>query len=222
MTSNAEVQGNTLYAKAITFFPNPNLNADGSFSPTVPLPGGATGDALRGEEVFDELACATCHPDPMFTIDQFRVFSPSGFSSIQSVRLREAGTPVLIPLRQKCQDGNRPTGVDGSHGFEVPTLRGIWDTFPLLLSGSAGLQSVGTEPAFSPCTPGASGCCAQLQSPLNPGGIVVPEEHLGISTKDAMRAVLTAPLAMPGTGHGAALSLSPSDLDALIAYLRSL
>jgi hypothetical protein len=37
-----------------------------------------------------------------------------------------------------------------------------------------------------------------------------------------MRAVLTPPLAMPGTGHGAALSLSASDLDALIAYLRSL
>lgn len=36
------------------------------------------------------------------------------------------------------------------------------------------------------------------------------------------RALLTAPLAVPGTGHGPALSLSPSDLNALIAYLRSL
>ena len=223
MTSNSENQQNTVYAKAITFFPNPNLNPDGSFSTTVPLPGGGTGDAVHGEQIFDQLACATCHPDPMFTIDQFRVFSPSGFGSIQSVRLREAGTPVLIPLRQKCQDGNRPTGVDGSHGFEVPTLRGIWDTFPLLLSGSAGLQSVGTEPAFSPsCTTGASGCCAELRSPLNPGGTTVPEEHLGVSTKDAMRAVLTPPLAMPGSAHGAALGLSANDLDALIAYLRSL
>ena len=50
----------------------------------------------------------------------------------------------------------------------------------------------------------------------------MPEEHLGVSTKDAMRAVLTPPLAMPGAPHGAALGLSPGDLDALIAYLRSL
>ena len=50
----------------------------------------------------------------------------------------------------------------------------------------------------------------------------MPEEHLGVSTKDAMRAVLTPPLATPGSAHGAALGLSASDLDALIAYLRSL
>ena len=37
-----------------------------------------------------------------------------------------------------------------------------------------------------------------------------------------MRAVLTPPLAVPGTGHGAALGLSASELDALIAYIRSL
>ena len=223
MTSNAENQGNTLYAKGITFFPNPNLNADGSFSTAVALPGGRTGDAVRGEAVFDELACATCHPEPLFTLDQFRVFNAVGFSSIQSVRMRDTGTPVLIPLRARCQDANRPTGADGSHGFGVPTLRGTWDTFPLLVSGSAGLTSVGTEPAFAPgCTSGASGCCTQLRSPLNPGGIAVPEEHLAVATKDAMRAVLTPPLAIAGTGHGAALGLSPSDLDALIAYLRSL
>lgn len=41
-----------------------------------------------------------------------------------------------------------------------------------------------------------------------------------MTTKDAMRALLTPPL--PGTGHGAALSLTPGDLDDLIAYLRSL
>jgi len=37
-----------------------------------------------------------------------------------------------------------------------------------------------------------------------------------------MRAVLTPPLATAGTGHGAALGLPASDLDALVAYLRSL
>jgi hypothetical protein len=132
-------------------------------------------------------------------------------------------TPVILPLRARCQDANRPTGADGSTGFGTPTLRGIWDTFPLLVSGSAGMQVVGSEPTFTgSCTNGSSGCCTQLKSPLNPSGSVVPEEHLAVANKDAMRAVLTPPLAVPGTGHGAAIALPPSDLDALIAYLRSL
>ena len=52
--------------------------------------------------------------------------------------------------------------------------------------------------------------------------MVVPGQYLDVRTKDALRAVLTPPLAVPGTGHGAALGLTPGDLDALIAYLRSL
>jgi cytochrome c2 len=220
-TSVLENQQNTLYAKAITFFPNPNLNADGSFSTAVPLPGGVTGDATLGGEIFDQLDCQSCHPEPLFTIDQFRAFDVGTLG--QPVRMREVGTPVGIPLRAKCQDFARPSGFDGSSGFTVPTLRGIWDTFPLLLSGSAGLTSVGPEPVFSgSCTSGSGGCCTQLASPLNPGGIAVPEQHLEVSTKDALRAVLTAPLAVPGTGHGSALALTPSELNALIAYLRSL
>ncbi len=223
LTSNAEVQANASYAKAVTFFPNPNLNADGSFSTAVPLPGGGTGDAVRGETVFDRLACATCHPAPLFTIDEFRAFTGGGLTLGQPRRMRDTSTPVLIPLRRKCQDASRPTGVDGSAGFGVPGLRGIWDTFPLLVSGAAGLQAVGPEPAFtSPCTAGSSGCCTQLQSPLNPGGTPVPEQHLAVSTKDPLRALLTAPLAVAGTAHGRALGLPDGDLDALIAYLRSL
>src|SRR5262249_25649393 len=172
-------------------------------------------------ELFDQLACQSCHPEPLFTIDQLRVFETSTLG--QPVRMREVGTPVFIPLRAKCQDVQRPAGQDGSAGFTVPTLRGVWDTFPLLLSGSAGLGAVGAEPAFTPsCTPGAAGCCAQLRSPLNTAGITVPEEHLAATAKDALRAVLTAPLAVPGTGHGAALGLSATDLNALIAYVRSL
>lgn len=221
LTSDSENQQNNLYAKAITFFPNPNLAADGSFSTAVPLPGGTTGDAVRGAEVFDQLGCQSCHPEPLFTIDQLRSFETTTLG--QPVRMREVGTPVFIPLRAKCQDIQRPTGFDGSSGFTVPTLRGVWDTFPLLVSGSAGLAAVGPEPAFSAgCTPSSAGCCSQLRSPLNPAGIAVPEQHLVVTTKDALRAVLTAPLAVPGTGHGAALALSASDLDALIAYIRSL
>jgi hypothetical protein len=221
MTSNSEVQQNTLYAKAITFFPNPNLNPDGSLSTAVPLPGGATGDAVSGEALFDQLNCAACHPEPMFTLDQFRIFTPIGFS-IQPVRMRNVQTPVNLPLRGKCQDSNRPAGVDGSSGFTTPTLRGIWDTFPLLMSGSAGLEVVGSEPVFGPCTPGSSGCCTQLLSPITPAGNAFTGQHLDVSTKDALRAVLTPPLAVPGSGHGGALSLSPQELDDLIAYLRSL
>jgi hypothetical protein len=222
MTTNSENQQNTLYAKGITFFPNPNLAADGGFSSAVPLPGGGTGDAVHGEDLFDSLACASCHPEPMFTIDQFRVFEPVGFSA-QSTRMRDVLTPVHLPLRARCQDANRPTGTDGSTGFTVPTLRGIWDTFPLLLSGAAGFGVAGSEPTFSlPCTAGSAGCCSQLRSPLNPGGTLFADQHLTVSTKDAMRAVLSPPLAVPGTGHGAASSLAPGDLDDLIAYLRSL
>lgn len=221
LTSNTESRQNAVYAKAITFFPNPNLKPDGSFSTAVPLPGGGTGDAIRGAEVFDELACQSCHPEPLFTIDQLRNFDVATLGA--PVRMRDVLTPVLIPLREKCQDASRPAGFDGSSGFTVPTLRGVWDTFPLLLSGSAGLRAEGPEPVFAPgCTPGSAGCCAQLASPLNPGGTAVPPQHLELTTKDALRAVLTPPLAVPGTGHGAVLGLSQSDLNALIAYIRSL
>jgi hypothetical protein len=131
-------------------------------------------------------------------------------------------TPVHLPLRSQCQDAARPAGVDGSAGFGVPTLRGIWDTFPLLMSGAAGLTVVGSDPPFGPCTPGSSGCCTQLQSPLNPGGTPVPPQYLEIDTKDALRAMLTTPLAVPGSGHGSALTLTPQELNDLMAYLRSL
>jgi DNA-binding beta-propeller fold protein YncE len=220
LTSNSENLQNAVYAKAITFFPNPNLNPDGSFSTAVPLPGSVTGDAVRGATVFDQIGCQNCHPEPLFTIDQLRGFDIGTLG--QPVRMREVGTPVFIPLRANCQDVQRPSGFDGSSGFTVPTLRGVWDTFPLLLSGAAGLGVVGPEPSFTFCTPGSAGCCSQLESPLNPAGTTVPEQHLAVTTKDALRAALTAPLALPGTGHGAALGLSPADLNALIAYIRSL
>jgi hypothetical protein len=132
--------------------------------------------------------------------------------------MRDVLTPVHLPLRARCQDANRPTGTDGSTGFTVPTLRGIWDTFPLF-SGSAGLG--GRSQPTSARTPG-SRAAARSSRPVNPGGTLFAGQNLTLSTKDAMRALLTAPLAVPGTGHGAALSLAPGDLDDLIAYLRSL
>ena len=50
----------------------------------------------------------------------------------------------------------------------------------------------------------------------------MPAQHLAVTTKDPIRALLTPPLAVPGTGHGTALALSVDDLNALIAYIRSL
>jgi DNA-binding beta-propeller fold protein YncE len=64
ITSDSENRQNALYAKAITFFPNPNLNPDGSFSTAVPLPGGVTGDAVRGAQVFDRPAARLRQLDP--------------------------------------------------------------------------------------------------------------------------------------------------------------
>jgi len=110
LTSDSENQQNASYAKAITFFPNPNLNTDGSLSTAVPLPGGLTGDARRGADLFDQLACRSCHPEPLFTIDQLRGFDITTLG--QPVRMRNVDTPVFIPLRAQCQDGNRPTGFD--------------------------------------------------------------------------------------------------------------
>src|SRR5262249_45275239 len=71
LTSDSENDANTAYAEAIANFPNPNVNANGGFALAVPLPDGTTGNAVRGARLFDTLACASCHPDPLYTIDQF-------------------------------------------------------------------------------------------------------------------------------------------------------
>ena len=134
----------------------------------------------------------------------------------QRADAREPAVAEQVPGFQPARRRRR------QHRIRHPTLRGIWDTFPLLLSGSAGLEVVGAEPTFGACTPGSSGCCTQLQSPITPAGNAVPEQHLDVSTKDALRAMLTAPLAVAGTGHGAALGLDALELADLMAYLRSL
>ena len=138
--------------------------------------------------------------------------------------MRDVDTPVFIPLRAQCQDGqpaDRLRRQQRLHRADAARHLGHVPAAGERLRRASAPSA--REPAFSPgCTPGSAGCCAELQSPLNPGGIAVPAQHLEVTTKDAIRAVLTPPLAVPGTGHGAALGLSPSDLNALIAYIRSL
>jgi hypothetical protein len=74
MTTNSENQQNTLYAKGITFFPNPNLDPDGAFSTAVPLPGGGTGDAVHGEQI---RGWRDLHPGADVHRRPFRVFPPA-------------------------------------------------------------------------------------------------------------------------------------------------
>ena len=104
-----------------------------------------------------------------------------------------------LPLRNKCQDSNRPTGVDGSSGFGTPTLRGIWDTFPLLLSGSAGLEVVGAEPTFGPHAGLEWLLHARCRARSRRRATRCPSSISTSAPRDALRAMLTAPLAVVGT-----------------------
>ncbi len=291
LTSNLDMDANTVYLEDVAFFPNPNLELDGGLSATVSLPDGGTGDALAGKVVFDSLNCANCHPGPLYTIDQFQQTQINPGDLIRGIRMRDVGTPVHQSVRDMCQDETRPVpkqgafcvggsnaglsctdhaqcpggaceGVcvggtnDGSPcftdaecpggtptnpakcgqaGFGVPILRGIWDSFPLLMSGAAGLSiSPGPEPAVTctggsnagnPCTddadcPGGSCVCTDLASPANPGGVPVPERHEVFSERNAIRSVLTTN--NPAGLHGDTSSLTPQQLDDLIAFLLSL
>jgi YVTN family beta-propeller protein len=246
LTSDSENDANTVYAEAISNFPNPNVTAAGGFELAVPLPDGTTGNAVRGARLFDTLACATCHPDPLYTIDQFGAAKTLTFPPL-STRLRNVGTPPFIPLRARCQDPTRAApqicvggpqdGVDCTTsaecpkgtcqlgqpiGVSVPTLRGIWDTFPLLQSGAAGFTVVGSEPSFTPsCTQGSNGCCTELLSPVTPLGHAFTGQHLEVNARDPIMAVLTTQ--NPTGQHGGDLStLSPQQLRDLDAFLRSL
>jgi len=247
LTSDSENDANTAYAEAITNFPNPNVAADGSFATSVALPDDLPGNALRGALLFDRLKCATCHPDPIYTIDQFGKTKTLSFPPT-ATRLRDVGTPVFLPLRARCQDptrfppricfGGPADGVDcaddndclpggmckpgAASGFNVPTLRGIWDTFPLLQSGAAGFVAMGPEPSFTPgCTQGSNGCCAELQSPVTPGGHTFTGEHLEVGERDSIHSVLTTqnPLGKHGTDPS---KLRTQQLRDLNAFLRSL
>ncbi len=291
LTSNLDMDANTVYLEDVAFFPNPNLEPDGRLSRAVELPDGGTGDAIAGKAVFDSLNCANCHPGPLYTIDQFQQTTINPGDLIRGIRMRDVGTPVHQSVRDMCQDDTRPVPKQGAFcvggtnaglsctdhaqcpggacegvcvggtndggpcftdaecpggppsnparcghdGFGVPILRGIWDSFPLLMSGAAGMSiSPGPEPAVTctggsnagnPCTddadcPGGACLCTDLASPVNPGGVPVPERHQVLTERNAIRSVLTTN--NPSGLHGDTAGLTPQELDDLIAFLLSL
>ncbi|MBI4469288.1 MAG: Ig-like domain-containing protein [Acidobacteria bacterium] len=119
--SPAESRRGQIYGDNITLLPNPNLNPDGTLSVTVALPGGGTGNAGNGETLFlsERTGCVTCHMPPLFTEDQ-------------DPQTRGRTVNVGTPERNPIEDANSPAGA-----FAVPSLRGLWDSFPYLSSGSA-------------------------------------------------------------------------------------
>ena len=246
LTTDSENDANTAYAEAIANFPNPNVATDGGLATSVALPDDLPGNAIRGALLFDSLKCATCHPDPLYTIDQFSRAKTLSFPPT-ATRLRDVGTTVFLPLRSRCQDptrfppricfGGSKDGVDctddsecpggtcqpgAASGFNVPTLRGIWDTFPLLQSGAAGFVPMGPEPTFTAgCTQGSNGCCAELLSPVTPSGHAFTGQHVEAAERDPVHSVLTTQNALGQ--HGGDLSgLRTQQLRDLDAFLRSL
>lgn len=77
--------------------------------------GSLTADAIAGQQIFREQNCAACHSGSRFTNSALNVF-------------RDVGTI-------KPSSGKRLNNT--ITGFDVPTLRGLWNTAPYLHDGSA-------------------------------------------------------------------------------------
>ena len=86
-------------------------------SPWRSADGTMTDAALRGEGIFDSLACGVCHTPPSYTD-----------SVVGSALLHDVGT-------LRTTSGQRLGGPLG--GIDTPTLLGVWDTAPYLHDGSA-------------------------------------------------------------------------------------
>ncbi|RKH39503.1 MtsA protein [Corallococcus sicarius] len=118
----SEVEALALFTALLPTPPNPYRGQDGAPLETVALPDGRSGHPAKGRALFEGRArCATCHPTPLFTLDQ----DPSTRGQYQDV-----GTPVALPLRLEQQ--HRVTGA------APPSLVGTWDVWPLLTSATAG------------------------------------------------------------------------------------
>ncbi len=132
----AEVDALAAYVEAIAPLPNPYRASDGSLPRALSLPDGQVGDAVAGMAIFEGSAgCADggCHPGPAFTADQ---------SAETRAQLRDVGTPMALGLRTHMQDV-------APLGFPPPSLVGVWDVFPLLMSGAAGLSVRADETLFA-------------------------------------------------------------------------
>ncbi|MCK6551316.1 MtsA protein [Myxococcota bacterium] len=116
----------TEYVGAIAGLPNPFVGKNGELPEALVLPDGRTGDAKAGLALFEGRAgCAqsACHPPPAFTGDD----DPKTRGTLHVL-----GTPKAIPLRPELQD------LAPEHGHPPPSLMGVWDTWPLFLSGAGG------------------------------------------------------------------------------------
>jgi cytochrome c peroxidase len=121
--SPSEVEALSLFTSEVAPLPNPYRDANGAPPATLELPDGKTGSTRRGRELFLK-GCAGCHPAPLFTTDQ---------DAPTRGRFLDVGTPHALPLREAMQDTT-------FKGFAPPSLLGAWDVFPMLTTGSAGLE----------------------------------------------------------------------------------
>jgi DNA-binding beta-propeller fold protein YncE len=127
-SNEEEMSTLTEFVGAIAAPPNPFVGPMGELAEDMALPDGEHGNAKRGLALFEgKGGCADerCHPPPSFTADQ--TLKTRGL-------LHQLGTPVVIPLRVELQD------VEENYGQPPPVLTGIWDQFPLFLSGACGLD----------------------------------------------------------------------------------
>jgi hypothetical protein len=121
-----EISAATEYVGAIAGLPNPFVGLDGTFPESIELPGGGRGRPAPGARIFEgKGGCANvrCHPAPVFTADQ---------SSATRGFLHQTGTPIALSLRPELQD------LAKNYGQPPPSLTGVWDQFPLYLSGAGG------------------------------------------------------------------------------------
>ncbi|HEX8698465.1 MAG TPA: MtsA protein, partial [Myxococcaceae bacterium] len=125
--TDTEVEALTLYTALLPTLPNPFVGADGAPPETLVLPDGRTGRPAEGRALFEgKCACVTCHPAPLYTLDQ----SPETRGQYLDV-----GTPKALPLRIEQQDL--------VPGAAPPALMGAWDVWPMLTSAAAGYEVKG-------------------------------------------------------------------------------
>lgn len=118
----------TLYSTLMPTPPNPYRGPDGELPERIRLPDGASGRPSEGRRLFHgKGACATdrCHPPPHYTADQ----SPRTRGLLHHI-----GTPLALGLRPELQD------MEPDYGWPPAALVGVWDYFPLLMSGAGGLE----------------------------------------------------------------------------------
>ena len=126
-----EIKALAHYTSLLTFLPNPFLSRDGSLPEKIAVTQEHSGSPSTGRLLFKKLGCATsgCHPPPQF----------SGDADLATRgRLFNVGTPLALPLRTQLQDMD-------PYDMPPPSLHGVWDNWPLLMSGAAGYKVEGGQ-----------------------------------------------------------------------------